>query len=110
MRAQVAITALMVMLVVATVFAVWPAFGAPWISSSRTVSDATAEERCKESRLYRQKLEHPPYREKTVAVGIAAIRLYRNDMDMELLRQAEEAQYDGHLTLAAADIAFWCNQ
>jgi hypothetical protein len=109
MQSRVVITVLIGMLAVSTIFAVWPFFGAPW-AGGRAVSVATLEERCKEARLTRQLSEDPRYRERYVSAGVAAIRLYRDDMPIEVLRQAEETRYDSALSLDAAAIEYWCNR
>ncbi len=98
------------LLVVAAVFAIWPAFGAPWIAGDEPVSELTPAGKCQEARLYRQLLEDPAYRERSVAAGVANTRYYRSDMTEERLRQAEQAQYDSNLSLWAASIEFWCER
>lgn len=102
------IVVLFILLMISSIFAIWPVFGAPWIGD-RIVSVDSPEERCEGGRLSQRALLGPTFREASIEQGIQTIRPYRYDMSLDQIKRAEEAQYFANLSCWTAYIDYWCN-
>lgn len=111
MRTEFFLPPLVLALVIAAIFAIWPAFGAPWVpNGDEGVSLLTPEGECQQARLWREILEDPRYRERVITSGVASMRAYRGDMTEAELRRAGEVSYDASISYNSAKIEFWCSR